>query len=154
MAATASSGSAVSGTIASVVPDADSWMSADEKRLAEGLIAAGQAHLFSRWESGHEEEKHAFMRQVSFVVSENSTEDARGAGGIAVGSWSADCVSQVAALEAGYPGGIAAYVGKARELLAASARGDNPFAAFKPEVRLAGRRVAWFCDVLCRCPRG
>ena len=39
-------------------------MSEEERALAEGLIKAGQAHLFEHWEAGHEEEKHAFMRQV------------------------------------------------------------------------------------------
>lgn len=41
---------------------------------------------------------------------------------------------QMAMLEKGYPGGIAAYVAKAIELLEASSKGVNPFDGFKPEV--------------------
>jgi len=48
--------------------------------------------------------------------------------------------SQIAKLEQGYPGGINAYVEKAKELLAASASGVNPFDGFKPEVSRTLRR--------------
>ena len=41
---------------------------------------------------------------------------------------------QVAAVGKVYPGGVSAYVTKARELLQASKRGDNPLAGYKPTV--------------------
>jgi hypothetical protein len=41
---------------------------------------------------------------------------------------------QVLQCDAQYPGGLAAYVGKARRLLRESAEGVNPFDGYTPEV--------------------
>lgn len=40
----------------------------------------------------------------------------------------------MAALETGYPGGIRAYLKKARELLGDAASGANPFSGYTPKV--------------------
>ena len=41
---------------------------------------------------------------------------------------------QVAALDEAYPGGLAAYIGRARSLLAAVREGENPLERWKPSV--------------------
>lgn len=43
-------------------------------------------------------------------------------------------MAQLESLDGSYPGGLSAYISKARELLEASARGDNPFEGFVPSV--------------------
>lgn len=43
-------------------------------------------------------------------------------------------LQQLRSLDGQYPGGLRAYVDNARTLLAASARGDNPYAGYRPEV--------------------
>ncbi|KAA0172079.1 hypothetical protein FNF28_00396 [Cafeteria roenbergensis] len=102
MAAAASS--APTKSLDSVIPDAASWMSDEERDLANVLLSANQEHLFAKWAAGEDtDKKHAFFEQIAM-------------------------------LEKGYPGGIAAYVAKAIELLEASAKGVNPFDGFKPEV--------------------
>lgn len=42
---------------------------------------------------------------------------------------------QVARLNSSYPGGLASYIKTARELLADSKAGNNPFEGFTPSVR-------------------
>ena len=49
-------------------------------------------------------------------------------------AWLLNVRAQVELLEAGYPGGVSAYVANARTLLKSSAAGDNPFDGMKPEV--------------------
>lgn len=49
-------------------------------------------------------------------------------------SLSCGCILQVARLDASYPGGLASYIKTARELLADSKAGKNPFDGFTPSV--------------------
>ena len=93
--------------------DAASWATPAELKLIATLLAAGQGHVFAAWRVGADE-----ARKHAFFET-------------------------VAALEANYPGGIAAYVANAKELLRASAAGENPFAGMKPEVR--ARAAAGAC---------
>ena len=63
---------------------------------------------------------------------------------------------QVVALEGGYPGGVAAYVKNAKQLLTESAKGLNPFEGMKPEVRAQRRCLARAAQTdahgkRCRC---
>jgi hypothetical protein len=146
--------SASTASIASVISDGDSWMTDAEKALATTLLEADQGHLFSKWTSGADEDKkHAFFEQVrrrpsSFLFVPMCRQGGTGSGSgphnheavmLFCASWVGILAvfAQIAMLESGYPGGIKAYVAKAQELLAASARGENPFAGFTPEVRLA-----------------
>ena len=63
MAAAASSSPAKS--LDSVIPDAASWMSDNERDLANVLLSAHQEHLFSKWTAGEDtDKKHAFFEQV------------------------------------------------------------------------------------------
>ena len=89
--------------------DIAAWGSAEEAQLARALLEAGQAHLFEKWAPGAD----AAKKHAFF--------------------------DQVRAVEKNYPGGCVAYAVNARELLRASAAGENPFAGMAPEVR------AFFC---------
>ena len=64
MAAAASS--APTKSLDSVIPDAASWMSDEERDLANVLLSANQEHLFAKWAAGEDtDKKHAFFEQVS-----------------------------------------------------------------------------------------
>lgn len=76
--------------------------------LQAALTADGQEHLFEGWE-----------------VAPQSLEEAAGRRRL---------LEQLSALDAGYPGGLLAYVRRARELLGESQRGANPFAGYTPQV--------------------
>ena len=80
------------------------WASPAEAAAVEMLLREGQAHLFAAWVAGEATEK-----KHAFCT-------------------------QVAALERGYPGGVAAYLANARALLRDSAAGANPFEGMRPEV--------------------
>ena len=86
--------------------DIATWGSAEEAQLARALLEAGQAHLFEKWAPGGAD---AAKKHAFF--------------------------DQVRAVEKNYPGGCVAYAVNARELLRASAAGENPFAGMAPEVR-------------------
>lgn len=79
-------------------------MTTDETRLTQLLLDNDQTHLFDGWKAGEEVEKKHKFFE------------------------------QVRGLESGYPGGVAAYLNNARNLLKSSAAGDNPFEGMKPEV--------------------
>ncbi|EXB28448.1 UDP-sugar pyrophospharylase [Morus notabilis] len=73
--------------------------------LAKTLLELGQSHLFEHWaEPGVEDEE----KKAFF--------------------------DQVARLNSSYPGGLASYIKTARELLADSKTGKNPFEGFTPSV--------------------
>jgi len=62
----------------SIIADVQDWAAADEVRLAEMLVEAGQAHLFAGWQVGADvDKKHAFFEQVS-VCSTPPRAPARG----------------------------------------------------------------------------
>jgi len=72
-----------------------------EKKTAQMLLEAGQVHLFEKWsEAGSDAAEKSAM------------------------------LAKAAELDSSYPGGIKAYTGKGKVLLAASARGDNPFEGY------------------------
>lgn len=77
----------------------------DQIKLAKKLLREGQSHLFANWaEQGVEDEKKTCF------------------------------FNQVSRLNANYPGGLAAYIQNARQLLADSKAGRNPFEGFTPSV--------------------
>ncbi|XP_020677654.1 UDP-sugar pyrophosphorylase-like [Dendrobium catenatum] len=78
----------------------------DQIDLAKMLLHEGQSHLFANWaEQGVDDEKKTCF------------------------------FNQVSRLNANYPGGLSAYIQKARQLLADSKTGKNPFEGFTPSVR-------------------
>ncbi|XP_058189753.1 UDP-sugar pyrophosphorylase isoform X1 [Rhododendron vialii] len=82
-----------------------SLLSPDQIELGKMLLEMGQSHLFEHWpESGVDDEQ----KRAFF--------------------------DQVARLNSSYPGGLASYINTARELLADSKAGKNPFDGFTPSV--------------------
>ncbi|KAK2974555.1 hypothetical protein RJ640_009777 [Escallonia rubra] len=82
-----------------------SLLSPDQVELAKMLVGMGQGHLFDSWpEPGVEDDD----KRAFF--------------------------DQVARLNASYPGGLVSYIKIARELLADSKAGKNPFDGFTPSV--------------------
>lgn len=79
--------------------------SQQEAALYEMLMGLDQGHLFEGWPAAGQEEE----RKHAFF-------------------------QQVAQLDGSYPGGIAAYVTKARRLLAAAVAQENPFEGMTPSV--------------------
>ena len=79
--------------------------SAAHTELAASLVELGQAHLFESWPPAGEQDEE--KRQM---------------------------LAQLAKLEANYPGGLAAYIQSARNLLGQSVRGDNPLQGWSPSV--------------------
>lgn len=82
-----------------------SLLSTDQIDLGKMLLEMGQRHLFESWEEPGIDD-----------------EEKRG------------FFDQVARLNASYPGGLASYIKTARELLADSKAGKNPFDGFTPSV--------------------
>ncbi|KAK3043699.1 hypothetical protein RJ639_000115 [Escallonia herrerae] len=82
-----------------------SLLSPDQVELAKMLVEMGQGHLFDNWpEPGVEDDDKRAF------------------------------LDQVARLNASYPGGLVSYIKSARELLADSKAGKNPFDGFTPSV--------------------
>ncbi|KAG5525127.1 hypothetical protein RHGRI_031715 [Rhododendron griersonianum] len=82
-----------------------SLLSPDQIELGKMLLEMGQSHLFEHWpEPGVDDEQ----KRAFF--------------------------DQVARLNSSYPGGLASYINTARELLADSKAGKNPFDGFTPSV--------------------
>ncbi|KAK6939932.1 UDPGP family [Dillenia turbinata] len=82
-----------------------SLLSSEQIELAKMLLEMGQSHLFQHWpEPGVDDDE-----KKSFF-------------------------DQVARLNANYPGGLVSYIKNARELLADSKEGKNPFDGFTPSV--------------------
>ena len=79
--------------------------SAAHTELAAALVELGQAHLFKSWPPAGERDEE--KRQM---------------------------LAQLAKLEANYPGGLAAYIQSARNLLGQSVRGENPLQGWSPSV--------------------
>ncbi|XVE95564.1 hypothetical protein REPUB_Repub02eG0108900 [Reevesia pubescens] len=80
-------------------------LSPDQIELAKMLLEMGQSHLFEHWaEPGVEDDQ----KKAFFA--------------------------QVAKLNSSYPGGLASYIRTARELLADSKAGKNPYDGFTPSV--------------------
>ncbi|XVF39244.1 hypothetical protein PTKIN_Ptkin01aG0019900 [Pterospermum kingtungense] len=80
-------------------------LSPDQIELAKMLLEMGQSHLFQHWaEPGVDDDQ----KKAFF--------------------------DQVAKLNSSYPGGLASYIKTARELLADSKAGKNPFDGFTPSV--------------------
>lgn len=80
-------------------------LDAADRATLQQAIELGQAHLFAHWPpAGTQQPDKA--RQLA----------------------------QLRTLDGQYPGGLGAYVDNARALLAASARGDNPYEGYRPEV--------------------
>ncbi|KAK6246277.1 UDPGP family - like 3 [Theobroma cacao] len=80
-------------------------LSPDQIELAKMLLKMGQSHLFQHWaEPGAEDDQ----KKAFFA--------------------------QVAKLNSSYPGGLASYIKTARELLADSKAGKNPYDGFTPSV--------------------
>lgn len=76
-----------------------------EKKLCHLLIELDQVHLFKNWpEPGIDSQDKRRL------------------------------LSQLIHIDESYPGGLRAYIQNARELLAASKRGDNPYDGYTPEV--------------------
>ncbi|XP_059630624.1 UDP-sugar pyrophosphorylase-like isoform X2 [Cornus florida] len=82
-----------------------SLLSSEQIELPKMLLEMGQSHLFEHWpEPGVDDDE----KRAFF--------------------------DQVAKLNASYPGGLASYIRTARELLAESKEGKNPFDGFTPSV--------------------
>ena len=96
-------------------------LSASEQALAAKLIDLGQAHLFESW-----------------ATNAPADED------------KARFFAQLEQLDGSYPGGLGAYVGSARQLLADSKAGVNPLDGWTPAVPV-GETVAF--GRLLRRPR-
>ncbi|KAL5737397.1 hypothetical protein ACOSP7_030158 [Xanthoceras sorbifolium] len=80
-------------------------LSSEQIELAKMLIEMGQSHLFEHWpEPGIDDEEKRAL------------------------------LDQVARLNSSYPGGLKSYIKTARELLAESKAGQNPFDGFTPSV--------------------
>lgn len=111
-------------------------LSTEERVLAEMLVEAGQEHLFSDWPAtpADDDRKHEFFEQVRHRLAPEQPGPLRLAPGGAFPS-SRHGDAQIARLEASYPGGISGYCENARELLAASSAGKNPFEGLTPHVR-------------------
>lgn len=92
-------------------------------RVVESLLAVGgQEHIFAAWPSAP---SSASAPSSSPSASSPSSGEAARARGV---------VAQLKRLDKAYPGGVRAYVERARELLRDSAAGTNPFDGFTPEV--------------------
>ena len=76
-----------------------------QRAAFDALLACGQEHLFASWPPG----------------SANAADKLR-------------FLDQAAKLDKNYPGGVGAYVAKARDMLAASKEGVNPFDKYWPEM--------------------
>jgi len=88
-----------------------SILSPKEQELAKELLSLGQGHLFANWPApGTDDDKKKSL------------------------------LAQIANVNSSYPGGVASYTKKARELLRASLEGANPFEGFEPSVP-AGERL-------------
>ncbi|XP_024019089.1 UDP-sugar pyrophosphorylase, partial [Morus notabilis] len=98
----------INGDFASSAPNIQKnlhLLSPEQIELAKTLLELGQSHLFEHWaEPGVEDEE----KKAFF--------------------------DQVARLNSSYPGGLASYIKTARELLADSKTGKNPFEGFTPSV--------------------
>ncbi|KAL8198015.1 hypothetical protein R6Q57_029934 [Mikania cordata] len=82
-----------------------SIFSADQVKLVKMLLEMGQEHLFEDWpDPGVDDDEKKCL------------------------------IDQVALLDSSYPGGLTSYIKTARELLADSKAGKNPFDGFKPSV--------------------
>ncbi|OWM85127.1 hypothetical protein CDL15_Pgr027914 [Punica granatum] len=80
-------------------------LSPDQVELAKMLVEMGQTHLFAHWaDPGTDDDE----KKAFFA--------------------------QVAKLDQNYPGGLVSYIKNARELLADSKAGNNPFDGFTPSV--------------------
>ncbi len=79
----------------------------DEKNLIGQLLSAGQEHLFENWDdiNNNDDLKHEMLASIKKLHTSTSS-----------------------------TGGLFAYLKRAKELLAASQRGDNPFDGWLPEV--------------------
>ncbi|XP_057974681.1 UDP-sugar pyrophosphorylase [Malania oleifera] len=98
----------INGDLASSVPNLHKnlgLLSPDQIELAKMLVEMGQRHLFESWPGPGVDDDE----KKSFF-------------------------DQVARLNSSYPGGLASYVKTARELLADSKAGKNPFDGFTPSV--------------------
>lgn len=80
-------------------------LNAEEASLADTLLGIGQAHLFDGWPPAGE----AVADKRRFLA-------------------------QLAGLDSAYPGGLVAYVGNARRLLAESQAGANPLEGWRPRM--------------------
>eukprot|EP01083_Nonionella_stella_P242965 847070_1 len=100
------------------IPLEENWafLSQEEQEVAQLLIAAGQASIFSGWEHPglHDGKKRKLLEQAKH-------------------------------LNAQYPGGLKQYVDNARKLLKQSFEGDNPFEGWTPSVP-SGARLAFGTD--------
>ncbi|CAK7346901.1 unnamed protein product [Dovyalis caffra] len=110
----------INGDFASSVPNLQKnlhLLSPQQIELAKMLVEKGQSHLFEHWpEPGVDDnEKKAFFDQ-------------------AITFRPCGCFLQVARLDSCYPGGLTSYIKTARELLADSKAGKNPFDGFTPSV--------------------
>lgn len=98
----------INGDFASSAPNLQKnlhLLSPEQIELAKTLLELGQSHLFEHWaEPGVDDEE----KKAFF--------------------------DQVARLNSSYPGGLASYIKTARELLADSKAGKNPFEGFTPSV--------------------
>ncbi|XP_050226244.1 UDP-sugar pyrophosphorylase-like [Mercurialis annua] len=98
----------INGDFASSVPNLQKnlhLLSPDQIKLAKMLMEMRQDHLFEHWsEPGVDDEQKKSLFQ------------------------------QVAKLDSSYPGGLALYIKTAKELLADSKEGKNPFDGFTPSV--------------------
>ncbi len=88
-------------------------LSDDDRAILRQAVDLGQAHLFAHWPPPGEADADK-ARQLA----------------------------QLRALDAQYPGGLATYVANARDLLAKSRAGDNPYDGFTPVVP-TGERLAF-----------
>ena len=105
-----------------------SLLTPSRKALAQRLVSDNQSHVFSAWDTGvvAERDVDRFFAQVFEMVSNfcSFLPDSVCATGL-----------QAELLDEAYPGGLVAYTAKARQLLAASAAGENPFEGCTASVR-------------------
>lgn len=122
-------------------------VSKEEEGLFKMLVEAKQEHLFQAWpEKGNAEaSKHAFFKQVGprFIWRRNCLVTHHNAHiscpqqlvpSLRPNQPATCGYAQVAELDKSYPGGVAAYIRKARSLLGAAVRQENPFEGMTPSV--------------------
>jgi hypothetical protein len=120
----------------------------DEAALTAMLLECGQSHIFERWKTRYSEgggesadiraKKAEFFDQVGGrarnLQPHRRTHCLRRGDGVPV--------AQIRVLHANYPGGLTAYIRRARSLLHDAKAGVNPMGSLAPSVSVHAPRLA------------
>ena len=113
-------------------------LSAEERSTVEGLLKAGQAHLLAAWPPVGQKsaEKKALLAQVRAAAASTRSRAERCVLRLGCSDAPMQPRAQVKDLDAALKGtgGLAAYIGRARQLLEDSKNNKNPFDGFTPSV--------------------